>query len=440
MSETPSSTNSTQLERVAKLAKAAPNLAFTTLAHHIDRSLLKEAYRRTRKDGAPGVDRTTAAEYAVNLESNLGSLLDRMKAGTYRAPPVRRVYIPKGSGATRPIGIPTFEDKVLQRAVCIVLETIYEQDFLPCSYGFRPRRNAHQALEALRDEAMKMRGGWVLEIDIRSFFDTINHECLMAILRQRIRDGVLLQFIEKWLKAGVLESGVVQYPDAGSPQGGVISPLLANAFLHEVLDAWFEKVVRPRLLAGARLVRYADDAVLLFEREADARKVYAVLPKRFGRYGLMLHEAKTRLVPFRRPCESASSEQRPGTFDFLGFTHYWARSRKGNWVVKRKTAKSRFRSALKRVVEWCRKHRHDEVREQHRVLAAKLRGHYAYFGVPGNFPGLCRFHYEVRRAWRRWLCRRSRAHRRGWEWFEALSTQHPLPTPRITNPLYLPVA
>jgi RNA-directed DNA polymerase len=440
MTETPCSTSiCTRFERVAKLAREAPNLAFTTLAHHIDLVLLKEAYRRTRKSGTPGVDRQTAEQYSKALEENLRSLLDRAKAGTYRAPPVRRVHIPKGDGDTRPIGIPTFEDKVLQRAVSMVLEAVYEQDFLDCSHGFRPRRSAHQALEALWSETMKMRGGWVLEIDVRKFFDTLDHEHLQVILRQRIRDGVLLRLIGKWLKAGVLDEGELHYPEAGSPQGGVISPLLANVYLHEVLDVWFEKVVRPRLAGEASLVRYADDAVIVFETEADARRVLEVLPKRFGKYGLTLHEDKTRLVRFLRPPRGVRPcrADRPSTFDFLGFTHHWRKSLRGNWVVKQTTAKDRFRRSLARVVTWCREHRHDDVREQHRGISAKLRGHYAYFGLRGNYAALARFRFEIRRAWRKWLCRRSSAARRAWDWYAKFLERYPLPPPRVLNPALL---
>ncbi|WP_437475749.1 reverse transcriptase domain-containing protein [Sorangium sp. So ce1014] len=261
MKETPGSQNiSTKLEQIAKLAREAPGTAFTTLAHHIDIEWLREAYRRTRKDGAVGVDGQTADEYAAHLEDNLRSLHERAKSGTYRAPPVRRVLIPKGDGSqTRPIGIPTFEDKVLQRAVVMVLEAIYEQDFLHGSYGFRRGRSAHQALHALRDQVMRMGGGWVLEVDIRKFFDTLDHGHLQEILRRRVRDGVLLRLIGKWLHAGVLESGAVSFPESGSPQGGVISPLLSNVYLHEVLDVWFEQEVKPRLQGRAFLIRYADD-------------------------------------------------------------------------------------------------------------------------------------------------------------------------------------
>jgi RNA-directed DNA polymerase len=434
-------TISTRLERIAKLAREAPDMAFTTLAHHIDIAWLQEAYRRTRKDGATGVDRQTAKEYQANLEGNLHSLLDRAKSGTYRAPPVRRVYIPKGSGGTetRPIGIPTFEDKVLQRAVAMVLEAVYEQDFLDCSYGFRPRRSAHQALNALWHQTMRIAGGWVLEVDVRKFFDTMDHGHMREFLRRRVLDGVLLRLIGKWLNAGVLENGGITYPDAGSPQGGVVSPLLANIYLHEVLDTWFGREVQPRLSGRATLIRYADDAVLFFEREQDAHKVMAVLPKRFARYGLSLHPEKTRLVEFRRPDYRApllreGAPPRPGTFDLLGFTHFWGKSRSGKWLVRRSTAKDRFRRAIKRVADWCRWHRHDDVREQQRTLAQKLRGHFGYFGITGNYEALQRFWLEVRRAWQRWLNRRSQRARMNWERMNKLLERYPLPQPRIVRP------
>jgi RNA-directed DNA polymerase len=419
-------------------------MAFKTLAHHIDIDWLRESYRRTRKDGARGVDGQSAEAYAVKLEENLQSLLDRAKSGTYRAPPVRRVHIPKGgSGSeTRPLGIPTFEDKVLQRAVAMVLEAVYEQDFLDCSYGFRPKRSAHQALADLQHHSTVMAGGWILEIDIRKFFDALDHEHLRTILRKRIHDGVLLRLIGKWLNAGVLENGGITHPDSGTPQGGVISPLLANIFLHEVLDVWFDREVVPRLSGKARLFRYADDAVLLFANEADARKVLDVLPKRFGRYGLTLHPDKTRLVEFRRPDRRSSEDdpKGPGTFDLLGFTHFWARSRIGKWIVKRKTAKDRFRRALKRIMEWCREHRHEELRAQQQALTKKLRGHFGYYGIIGNFKAIARFYTETKAAWCKWLNRRSQRALMPWHRMARLLKRYPLSTPRIAHPLLPRVA
>ncbi len=422
----------TKLQRIAEAARQHPERAFTTLAHHIDIDWLREAYRRTRKDGATGIDGQTSEAYTANLEDNLQSLLDRFKSGAYRAPPVRRVHIPKGDGSqTRPIGIPTFEDKVLQRAVAMLLEAIYEQDFLVCSYGFRPGRSAHQALEAVRDATMPVGGGWVLEVDIRKFFDTLDHECLLRAVRRRVRDGVLLRSIGKWLNAGVLENGSLMHPESGTPQGGVISPLLANVYLHEVIDEWFHRDVLPRLQGRARLVRYADDLVIVFARRDDARRVLDVLPKRLGKYGLALHPDKTRLVDFRR--HGRGNPEGPATFDFLGFTHHWGTSLRGKWIVKQRTGKDRFSRALHRVREWCRAHRHDPLRAQQQALAQKLRGHYGYFGVSSNYRALARFYRETRRIWRTWLSRRSNAGYVNWPRMLGLLERFPLPQPRITR-------
>jgi RNA-directed DNA polymerase len=434
---------STRCQRIAVLAKQSPHMGFTSLAHHIDLRWLYEAFCRTRTDGATGVDGQTAADYAAHLGDNLRSLLERAKSGTYRAPPVRRVYIPKGSGPeTRPIGIPTLEDKVLQRAVVMVLEAVYEQDFLPCSFGFRSGRSAHQALDALWQQTMGMGGGWVVEVDIRKFFDTLDHAHLRALLRQRIRDGVLLRLIGKWLQAGVLEGGQLTHPSEGTPQGGVISPLLANIYLHYVLDVWFEREVKPRLQGRAFLIRYADDFVIGFANEADARRVLAVLPKRFGKYGLTLHPAKTRLVAFRPPPPSldagSGSGPRPGTFDLLGFTHYWARSRRGPWVVKRRTAASRFRRAVRTLAQWCRFHRHLPIPDQHQTLSQKLRGHCAYYGITGNGEALRRFREAVQRTWQKWLSRRSWAGGLSWDAFNALRRRYPLPPALVVHSVCRP--
>jgi RNA-directed DNA polymerase len=434
----------TKQQRIAELAKQAPQMGFTSLAYHIDRCWLARAYQRTRSDGAVGVDGLTITDFNKDLAGNLQSLEDRAKSGTYQAPPVRRVHIPKGTGGeTRPIGIPTFADKVLQRAVVMVLEPLYEQDFLDCSYGFRPGRSAHQALDALWRQTMALGGGWIVEVDIRKFFDTLDHAHLRELLRQRIRDGVLLRLIGKWLNAGVLEDGSIRYPAQGTPQGGVISPLLANVFLHYVLDVWFEREVKPRLRGRAFLIRYADDFVMGFSCEEDARRVLEVLPKRFGKYGLTIHPDKTRLVPFRSPGRpersGPSAEARPGTFDLLGFTHYWARSRKGIWVVKRRTAGSRLRRAIKTIAQWCRYNRHRPVAEQHQTLGQKLRGHFAYYGITGNGGALHRFRDAVIRAWRKWLSRRTRGGF-SWEAFNRLLGRYPLPPALVVHSVCRPAA
>ena len=434
---------STKLQQVAERSRKAPQMKWTTLAHHINMELLDQAYRRTRKDGAVGVDGQTGAEYAENLEENLRGLLERFKSGTYKAPPVRRKHIPKGDGKrTRPIGIPTFEDKVLQRAVVTVLEVVYEQDFFDCSYGFRPGRSAHDGLEALWKGLMSIGGGWVIDLDIQSFFDKVDRKHLRSFLDQRVCDGVLRRAIDKWLKAGVLEEGVVRHPETGTPQGGVISPILANIYLHEVLDKWFAEQVRPRLRGRAYMIRYADDAILYFEREEDAYRVMKVLPKRFGRFGLTLHPEKTKLLDFRRPrrasrCKKASGgSNEPRSFDVLGFTHYWGRSRRGAWVVKRKTSSSRFGRALKRVSQWCRSNRHEKVSDQHAALSQKLWGHYGYYGITGNREALQRFRDEVGRAWRKWLNRRSNQPHMLWDRFNCLLERYPLPPARVVHSVF----
>jgi RNA-directed DNA polymerase len=435
---------STGCQRIAELARQAPQMSFTSLAHHLDLGMLLVAFQRTRKDGAVGVDGQTAADYADHLMGNLQGLLDRAKSGTYRAPPVRRAHIPKGTGSeTRPIGIPTFEDKVLQRAVAMILEAIYEQDFLDCSFGFRRGRSAHQALEAVWQQTMALGGCWLVEVDIRKFFDTLEHSHLRELVRRRVRDGVLLRLIGKWLNAGVLEAGELSFPEEGTPQGGVISPLLANVYLHYVLDEWFERKVKPRLRGKAFLVRYADDFVMGFACEEDARRVLGVLPLRFGKYGLTLHPDKTQLVPFRRPSERlppASTGPEPGTFDLLGFTHYWGRSWRGGWVVKRQTSSSRFSRAIKKIAIWCRSNRHLPVAEQQRTLSRKLRGHDAYYGITGNFSMLQQLRYVVGRLWRKWLSRRSRGRPLAWDRFNRLLARLPLPPPRVVHSVYFRVA
>lgn len=434
MTESPSSQDiSTKLQRIAKLAKEIRGTSINTLAHYIDVDWLREAYRRTRKDGARGIDGQSAEQYEEHLEDNLQSLLDRAKSGRYWAPPVRRVHIPKGDGTdTRPIGIPTFEDKVLQRAVAMVISEVYEQEFYDFSYGFRPGRSAHQALQAFRNAAWRMKGGWFVEVDIRKFFDTVDHTHLRKILHHRIGDRVLLRLIGKWLNAGVLEGRNLSHPDEGTPQGGVISPLLANIYLHEVLDDWFVRDVRPTIGGDASMVRYADDVAVLFERKQDAERFLEILPERFGIYGLKLHPTKTRLVPFQRPDRVADDGGRPGTFDLLGFTHYWAMSRKGHWVVKQKTAKDRFRRALHRLREWCRWHRHDPLEAQHLTLEKKLEGHYAYYGITGNFLAISRLFNAAKYAWQAALARRSQ---RGLPWrkMQTLLERFPLPAPRIVH-------
>ena len=418
----------TKREWIAGQAKEHPQRVFTSLHHLIDLEWMIEAYRLTRKDGAVGVDGVTAAEYEENLESNLEGLLDRIKSGRYKAPPVLRQYIPKPDGTQRPLGIPTFEDKVAQRAVLMMLESIYEEDFLECSYGFRPGIGAHDALDAIRAGIMKERQRWVIDADIRKYFDSIGHGKLREFLDLRIKDGVIRRMIDKWLKAGVLEEGQLARTKEGTPQGGVISPLLANLYLHHVIDKWFEETVRPRMRGRCRLVRYADDFVMLFEERRDGERVSAVLGKRLERYGLELHETKTRYVDMR------AGED--GKFDFLGFTHVWGRSRKGKRVLRRVTAKDRYARALRGVNEWCRRNRHSGVATQAEHLGRVIRGHCNYYGVTGNSGKLSRFRNQVERVWRKWLSRRSRKGRVDWRRMGEILRRNPLPPARVVRSIY----
>lgn len=396
---------------------------------------MKEAYRLTRKDGAPGIDGVRGADYEANLEANLLDLLDRIKSGRYRAPPVRRVYIPKADGSRRPLGIPTFEDKIAQRATAMVLEAVYEQDFLSCSYGFRPGRSAHQALRTLQNVLWAKRLYWVVEIDIRKYFDSISHSVLRSFLDRRVTDGVIRRMIDKWLEAGTIEDGLLCRTTEGSPQGGVISPCLSNVFLHHVLDEWFESEVRPRLKGDCTLVRYADDALMAFDNIVDAQRVLAVLGKRFARFGLTLHPDKTRIIDFRPPRKGGV--RHPATdgtsFDFLGLTHVWGRSRNGRPMVRQITAKSRFARAVGAVSDWCRKHRHWSVRDQHHHLSAMMRGHFAYYGVGGNGRRLRWFAHQVGRIWRKWLSRRTRQGWVSWTRFNDMLSRYALPPARIVH-------
>src|ERR1700694_4095778 len=401
---------------IVELARRKPGGVLFSLHDVIDFEWMREAYWLTRKDGATGIDGVTASDYEANLEANLKDLLERIKSGRYKAPPVRRAYIPKADGSQRPLGIPTFEDKVAQRAIAMVLEAVYEQDFLTCSYGFRPGRSAHQALQQLSGVITVRRQHWVLDVDIRKYFDTIPHQELRAILDRRVTDGVIRRMIDKWLKAGALEDGLLRHATEGSPQGGVISPCLSNIFLHHVLDEWFELEVRPRLKGRCTLVRFADDAVLAFEDFLDAKRVLDVLGKRLARYGLTLHPDKTRFVDFRnnRPNGTDHPETDGTSFTFLGFSHIWGKSRAGKNVVRQVTAKNRYARALAAVTAWCRHNRHQPIPDQHTHLTAMMRGHYAYYGITGNFRRLGWECDPVGRIWRTWLSRRGRGSRRPW--------------------------
>jgi RNA-directed DNA polymerase len=326
--------------------------------------------------------------------------------------------------------VPTVENKVLERAVAMLLEPVYEREFLDCSYGFRTGRSPHQALEAVRAAVMTMDGGWVLDVDVRKYFDTIPHQKLREVVAKRIRDGVIDRLIGKWLKAGVWEAGQVTYPEAGTPQGGVISPMLSNIYLHEVLDGWFEREIKPQLHGKAELIRFADDFVVVCERREDAEALLAQVTERFQSYGLTIHPEKTRIVDFRHPWKG---EHNPQTFDFLGFTHYWGKTLRGGYAVKRKTRGKKYRAALAKIADWCKKHRHEPMAIQHRELSEQVNGHYTFYGIRGNHRALAHFLHEVKRLWHYWLGRRSRGKADAAGLWELLNQRFRLPAARIVH-------
>ncbi|HEX2572322.1 MAG TPA: group II intron reverse transcriptase/maturase [Polyangia bacterium] len=426
------------LIRVMERAKRDQEVSFNSLAHLIDEAALERAYGRLRKDAAVGRDGITVEQYGQRLGEHLQDLHERLRTMRWRHQPILRVHIPKDQGKTRPIGISSTEDKIVQEALREVLEAIYEPIFRDSSYGFRPGQSAHDAIRALDHALYQGEVNWIVEGDIESFFDSMVRKMLMEMLQLRVCDGSLLRLIGKCLHVGVLDGEEYSEPSEGTAQGSVLLPLLGNVYLHYVLDEWFERDVRPRLQGKATLVRYADDFVIGFEKEEDAKRVMAVLAKRFERYGLRLHPDKTRLLPFGRPPRGSSSGKGPATFDFLGFTFYWRRARGGHWIPGLKTRVGRFRRFTRAVADWCRRHRHQPVKEQHAGLTRRINGHFNYYGVNGNGPTLRRVIRKASRAWHKWLNRRSQRSRLNWTRFNDLLRSFPLPTVRIRVQIWAP--
>lgn len=427
-----SPTVSTKLATIAEQSKRDATWVFSTLAHLMDEDFLTEAFSQLRKDAAAGIDQMTVAEYEVNLKERITDLHRRLRGQEYRAQPARRVWIPKGDGGQRPLAILVLEDKIVQRAVAMLLEAIYEPHFCGFSYGFRRGHSAHQALDYLRQECLELGINWVIDADIQKFFDTISWEQLRTILQRRMKDGAILRLIGMWLHVGVLEGDQVLNQELGTPQGAPISPILANIFLHVVLDEWFQNEVRPRMKGNCFLVRFADDFVMGYSLKSDAERVYEVLPKRFERYGLRIHPEKSRMVQFSRPYWKQGKG--PGSFAFLGFTHYWAKTLRGGWTIKRKTQGKRLSRFLGGIGDWCKENLHKAMDEQYRILSAKLRGHYQYYGVRGNFKMLEMAYEHSRAKWKHWLGRRNSKNRMSWEKFAAKVEEiFDLPKPRIVH-------
>ncbi len=430
----------TGLERIADKARCEPKLPFTSLAHHITKERVWMNLSQIPAKSAPGVDGQTVTEAKESFEEWIAGMLQSVHRQGYRAPEIRRVYIPKpGKQEMRPLGVPTVADRALQRSTAQVLSAIYEQDFMSCSFGGRPGRGAHQALATLHEKIAGGKIEWVLEADLKNFFGSLSHEWMLRFVEHRVGDRRLISLIRRWLKAGVLEDGEIHPTEEGTPQGGSISVLLSNLYLHYVLDLWFERVVKPRLRGEACMVRYIDDFVLCFQYRADALRVQEALAKRLRRFSLTLESTKTKLVEFGRYAQRHAGKRgrkRPETIYFLGFTLYCTRNQKGNFRIGMRTEKSRVRRALMRLQDQMRRMRHSPIPEQANHLNQMLRGHYAYYGIAGNFRAMQRVHRAVERYWRKMLSSRSWKGTVWWKQFQQIKTQFPLLRPR----LYLPYA
>jgi RNA-directed DNA polymerase len=420
-------TVSTVEVQIAEKAKKHPGEALTNLHQYIDEKLLQESFGTLNRKGACGADQMSWEEYNKQRNERIPELLKAFKNGTYRAPNIRRVYIPKGDGKQRPLGLPTVEDKLLQTAVTKVLTPVYEQIFHNTSYGYREGKSPHQAVDKLFEEVSYRGKHYIIDADMKNYFGSISHQRMREFLDLRIKDGVIRKMIDKWLKAGILEDGNVIYPLEGTPQGGTISPLLSNIYLHYVLDEWFIRQIQPLLRGGSFIIRFADDFLLGFTNREDAERVMKVLPKRLEKYGLTLHPEKTKLIELRR-----RDGNEPETFDFLGFTHYMGKSRKGKDVLKRKTSSKKFRMSVKRLYEWLRINRHRGVKEVIKELNRKIRGHYAYYGITFNSRRIGAYYYLTKRLLHYWLNRRGGKPRWNWEKVSKLTEEWmPLIRPKI---------
>jgi RNA-directed DNA polymerase len=428
-----------KLTLISERAQREPRYQFTCLAHLLNEGFLKECYYSLGRDRASGIDGVSWTEYGKQLDENLNNLVTRMKIKRYKPQAAKRVYIPKNEHEKRPLGLPALEDKIVQKGIVRILEAIYEADFLDCSYGFRPERNCHQAINAVDKTVMTKPVNYVIEADIKGYFDNVSHKWMMEFLQVRIEDPSFLLLIRRFLKAGYFEAGGIVATEQGTPQGGNLSPMLSNIFLHYVLDLWFEKKIKPQAKGACQLVRYADDFICMVLYANDAKRLEQALRERFAKFDLELHPAKTRVISFGRYERQNAKRQnrRTNTFDFLGFTHYCDTSRKGKFIVGRKTSRKKFRMKCKEMNNWLRKTRNfKKAKEWWPVLQAKLRGHYQYYGVSGNMRSLYRFHLLTERMTFKWLNRRSQRKSFNWESFRKYLKHYPLPQPRIVHNLY----
>lgn len=416
----------TSLTGIAKKAKQDKKHRFSNLYRMLNKAALLQAWKDINRKAAAGVDRETAEEFEKNLEANLDTLAEELKSKRYKARLVKRVYIPKGKGKLRPLGLPALRDKIVQKAVSSILEAIYEQDFLECSYGYRPKKGAQKAQGEVNKELMG-RYRYVVEADIRSFFDKIDHQWLIKMLELRIEDGALLRLIRKWLKAGIMETdGKVINPETGCPQGSIVSPILANIYLHYVLDLWFEKKVRPQSKAEAYLCRMADDFICAFNRKEDAERFYQALGGRLKKFGLETAEEKTNIIRFSR-----FEQHKNKSFDFLGFEFRWGITHKGKATIKRRTSRNKLRKSIQSFTDWCKENRHQRIRQIVAELNVKFRGYFNYYGVIGNSEGLNEFYSMAIKILYKWLNRRSQRKSFTWDRFNAKMEWYGMIKPRI---------
>ncbi len=429
-----------KLSLISGHARRDPDFQFTSLAHLLNVEYLRDCYKSLNRNKAVGIDNVSWEAYGRNLDENLVLLVSRLKRKKYKPIPARRVYIPKSETGKRPLGISALENKIVERGITWILENIYEQDFLKCSYGFRPNRNGHQALKELNDLIMFHPVNHIVEADIKGFFDNVSHEKLMEFMRIRIKDTTLLNLIKKFLKAGYIDDGVLIKPEAGTTQGSILSPMLANIFLHYVLDIWFKTTVKNHVKGFCEIIRYADDFVCVVRYADDAKRIERGLRNRFNKYGLELHPTKSRNISFGRyERENAKAQnRRVNTFDFLGFTHYCDKSRKGNFKVGRKTSRRKYAAKCKEMNAWLKAIRNQvKTKEWWKILTAKLRGHFQYYGVSENYEGIVRFYKYTIKMVRKWMNRRSQKRKMSWKRFTEYLEHYPLPKPKIAHSFYV---
>lgn len=429
----------TKLDRIAEIAKGRPNERFTSLAHLLDEEMLRQCHKEINGNKATGIDRVTKGEYEQELDSNIKDLVAKLKRRAYRPQPARRVNIPKpGTDKTRPLGILAYEDKIVQRGMAKVLNAIYEQYFLDFSYGFRPNRSCHDALKRLNIIIECRKTNYIVDADIKGFFDNVDHEWMMKFISHRIADPRFQQLIRKTLKAGYMEENIIHETEGGTTQGGLISPILANLYLHYVLDLWFDKVVKPRCRGEAYMVRYADDFVCCFQYEYDANRFYNELQNRLAKFNLSIAVEKTKIINFGRFAEEKCAKQgkkKPDTFDFLGFTHYCSKSRQGKFRVKRRTSRKKYKAALLNMKEWIRNNRITPIKTLIKELNVKLRGHYQYYGITDN-SRISNFYNDTIRLLYKWLNRRSQRRSFGWDKYNLFLKRHEILKPKVYVSIY----